>query len=405
MWTLGIDWAEKHLDYCLLTPSGDVSIRGRVDNNETGFSHMLAECTQQANEPQSISAAIESAHQPVVNFLIARQITVYPVNPTAIFDYRKSVKGSGSKSDTADAELIARYLREHYRKLRAWHLPEPQLRQLQLLVEDRDKVVTEKVRLQNQLRSTLLGYFPQAALAFSNLSSKAALDFLSQFPTPESLQAQSHLEWQTFLDDHRIFHKKARQRFLTALKQVPMTVDTHVVSAKSLLTEILVCQLRKLTTALVTYQERIDELLNGFDDSSRFKSLPGIDTIVAAKLLVHIGTDRQRFATANELQTFFGTAPYTKSSGQSKSVHFRRACHKGMRTALQQMALSSLRKSQWAKAYFDKKRKEGKKGSHAMRCLANLWLKVIFAIWKTKKVYSEDKHLAAVARHQISQPI
>ncbi len=76
-----------------------------------------------------------------------------------------------------------------------------------------------------------------------------------------------------------------------------------------------------------------------------------------------------------------------------------------MRTAQEQMALSSLRKSQWAKAYFDKKRKEGKKGSHAMRCLANLWLKVIFAIWKTKKVYSQDKHLAAIARHQISQPI
>jgi len=56
------------------------------------------------------------------------------------------------------------------------------------------------------------------------------------------------------------------------------------------------------------------------------------------------------------MQCFFGTAPYTKASGQYKSVHFRKACHKGTRVALQQMALASLRTSAWAKQYFAKKR-------------------------------------------------
>jgi len=47
-----------------------------------------------------------------------------------------------------------------------------------------------------------------------------------------------------------------------------------------------------------------------------------------------------------------------------------------MRAALEQMALASIRSSAWAKSYFARKRKEGKKAYHALRCLANSWLKV-----------------------------
>lgn len=412
MWFLGIDWAEKHLDYCLENQSGDVLCRGRIDNNETGFVKMLTRTTQLGTTSEQVLAAIESPHQPVVDFLIARGVTIYPLNPASISDYRKSLKSSGSKSDSADAQLIASYVRLHHRKLRAWRLSEPKLRQLKLLISDRDKIMTEKVKLQNQLRDTLLGYFPQAVEAFSDLSSKTALDFLTQFPAPQNIQTRSEQQWKDFLDKHRVFHPKARERFLTAIKRQGLTIDAAVVSAKSLFTSTLVSQLQSLRTALAVYQERIEVLFKGFDDSACFLSLPGVDVLLGAKLLVGIGTDRQRFANAKELQAFFGTAPYTigtapytKCSGQYRSVRFRFACHKGMRTALYQMAFASLRNSQWAKTYFAKKRKEGKRASHAMRCLSNLWLKVIFTIWKEKTIYIEERHLAAVARHQLSQPI
>lgn len=405
MWSLGIDWAEKHLDYCLLSPNGDVRQRGRVDNNESGWAQMLNDGLQEGKDPKHLVAAIESPHQSVVEFLMVREVVVYPVNPKAIKDYRKSLRPSGSKSDPADAELIAGFLRIHHQKLRGWSLPEPELRQLQLLLEDRDKLIAQKVRLQNQLRSALLGYFPQVVDAFSDLSSKTALDFLEKFPTPDSVKGLSQAQWEEFLNQHRVYHPKARQRFLTAMRQNPFPLDCHVISAKSLFTEILVSQLLSLTAAVDVYDQRIDALLKGFDDFSRFQSLPGVDIVLGAKLLVAIGTDRHRFAAATELQALFGTAPYTKSSGKNRGVHFRKACHKKMRTALHQMALASLRTSQWAKCYFDRKRKEGKSGAHALRCLANLWLKVIFAIWKNETVYKENEHLAAVARHQLSQPI
>jgi len=127
---------------------------------------MLHSISPKKIQLSQIAVAVECPHQHVVDFLLSHGVSVYPVNPKAICDYRKSRKPSLSSSDEADAQLIANDLREHHQTLRVWHLEEPKLRQLNLLISDRDTVVTEKVRRQNQLRSALLDYFPQAVLAF-----------------------------------------------------------------------------------------------------------------------------------------------------------------------------------------------------------------------------------------------
>ena len=119
MFFIGIDWAEKHLDFCIENLTGDVIKRGRVDNDDNGFNSMLHSIKKENIQLSQIAVAIESPHQHVVDFLLARGVDVYPVNPAAIHDYRKSRKPSGSKSDEADAQLIASYLREHHKTLRA----------------------------------------------------------------------------------------------------------------------------------------------------------------------------------------------------------------------------------------------------------------------------------------------
>jgi hypothetical protein len=241
--------------------------------------------------------------------------------------------------------------------------------------------------------------------AFSDLSSKTALEFLERFPTFSLTEGQSEKDWNQFLNECRCFHPSARIRFLAAITEKPQRVDEAVVKAKSLFVTTIVGQLKIVVASLKEYDKQIEFLLNGFSDGALFRSLPGVDVILAAKLLVNIGTDRERFNSANELQSFFGTAPYTLSSGRYRGVHFRKACHKGMRTALSQLSFASLRRSRWAKSYYSRKRKEGKKSYHALRCLASAWLKVIYAIWKNKEKYDETKHLASIALYQLNQTI
>ncbi len=293
MFFVGIDWSEKYLDYCITNNSGDVILRNRVENNDDGFNALLSSFAKETIDLSLFAVTIESPHQRVVDFLLARGICIYPVNPTAVHDYRKSRKPSGSKSDTADAQLLADYLREHLSHLRAWRLQEPELRQLKLLVEDRDKLVRQKVRrgvstsltfrLQHQLRSTLIEYFPQAVDAFSDLTSKTALEFLEKFPTFSLTEGQSEKEFNQFLDECRCFHPSARQRFLDAIavtalrcpsaKEKPQSVDDAVVKAKSLFVTTIVGQLKYVVASLKEYNNQIGSLLNGFSDGAARKAL------------------------------------------------------------------------------------------------------------------------------------
>ena len=40
-------------------------------------------------------------------------LVLFPINPKQLADYRKALYPSGAKSDPTDAELLARFLREH----------------------------------------------------------------------------------------------------------------------------------------------------------------------------------------------------------------------------------------------------------------------------------------------------
>src|SRR5262249_26173350 len=54
--------------------------------------------------------------------------------------------------------------------------------------------------------------------------------------------------------------------------------------------------------------------------------LPGAGAVMAPRLLAAFGSRRDRYRSADELQTYSGIAPVTERSGKRKWVHFRWAC-------------------------------------------------------------------------------
>ncbi|HEY1348086.1 MAG TPA: hypothetical protein VGF67_00500 [Ktedonobacteraceae bacterium] len=74
-------------------------------------------------------------------------------------------------------------------------------------------------------------------------------------------------------------------------------------------------------------------------------------------------------------------------SGEYATVHQRFACVKPLRNALHQFAWQSTKQEPWARDYYERKRAEGKSHSMAVRALANVWVRVIFAMWHKHEVY------------------
>ena len=96
--------------------------------------------------------------------------------------------------------------------------------------------------------------------------------------------------------------------------------------------------------------------------------------------------------------------PVTVRSGKQVVVAFRFACDKPLRYAVDQLAWLSLERSEWARVYYDEQRARGHRHRRALRALGAKWLKIIFIMWQRHVSYSEEHHLATMARQALRHP-
>jgi transposase len=122
-------------------------------------------------------------------------------------------------------------------------------------------------------------------------------------------------------------------------------------------------------------------------DSALFASLPRAGKRLAPRLLAEIGDERSRYADASGLQALAGTAPVCFESGKYAKAHRRYACLKPLRNAMQHFAWQSTLQEGWALTYYQRKRSEGKSHTVAIRALANVWLRIIYAMWRDRTSY------------------
>lgn len=134
-------------------------------------------------------------------------------------------------------------------------------------------------------------------------------------------------------------------------------------------------------------------------DSSLFESLPGAGKCLAPRLLAEWGEDRTRYAVTGSIQALAGTSPVPFESGNYATVHQRFACVKPLRNALHQFAWLSTQQEGWARTYSDRKRKVGKSHSMAVRALANVWVRIICAMWHKREVYQRTTFETAQRLH------
>ncbi len=99
-----------------------------------------------------------------------------------------------------------------------------------------------------------------------------------------------------------------------------------------------------------------------------------------------------------------GMVPVPVRSGKLVVVRFRFACDKPLRYAVDQVAWLSLQRREWARAYDDEQRVRGHRHRRALRALGAKWLKIIFIMWQRQVPYSEERHLATMARQALRHP-
>src|SRR5207302_10301527 len=116
-------------------------------------------------------------------------------------------------------------------------------------------------------------------------------------------------------------------------------------------------------------------------------------------LLAEIGDDRTRYQSASSLQALGGTSPVLFQSGMYSKAHRRLGCIKPLRNALHQFTWQTTQSEPWARQYYERKRAEGKSHTVAVRALANVWVRIIFAMWRHHQCYQTATFEQAQQQH------
>ncbi|MFV2068663.1 MAG: transposase, partial [Pirellulales bacterium] len=107
--------------------------------------------------------------------------------------------------------------------------------------------------------------------------------------------------------------------------------DRALIEPASIVVQCLAKQIVLLQNPIDELDAKIDKEMKSPPDAALFTALPGAGKALAPRLLAAFGSQRDRYANAEEVATFSGIAPVTKQSGKSRIVHRRYACPKYLR--------------------------------------------------------------------------
>ena len=256
-------------------------------------------------------------------FLIARGERVVRVPTKLMADSRRRARGRG-KSDRIDAIAVARAaLREGVDELPAAQLQGPEL-DLRLLVDHRERLVRQRVALNNTLQWHVHDLWPELRLPGSSL-----------------------------------FYGTWGPRIARRLARTEQTMGVRI--ARDELRRI-----RELSKAIQALEAEIAQRVAQI--APQLLSEPGFGPLTAAKLVGEIA-GASRFASDAKLARAAGVAPIPVSSGTTNRHRLDRGGNRQINATIHRIAVTRIRCHPETQAYIARKRAEGKSTKEAIRCL------------------------------------
>ncbi len=209
------------------------------------------------------------------------------------------------------------------------------------------------------------------------------LEILSRCGGPAGIRAAGRRKLTTIAVKHAPrMGARLVEEILAALPAQTVTVPGA--NAAEIVLPRLADSLKNVLLQRKSIAEDIERML---DDHPLAKvSMPGVGVRTGARILLEVG-DGSAFATAGHLAAYAGIAPVTHRSGSSiRGEHPARSGNHKLKRALFLSAFAALHDPA-SRAYYTRKRDEGKKRNAALICLARRRCDVLYAMLKTKQPY------------------
>jgi transposase len=374
---VGVDVGKEFHWAHVLDTSGRMLLSRRVENDEADLLALIEEVFSLAEEvlwatdqPGGSAAAL------LLALLWEKGQKVIYVPGLTVDRSRDAYRGE-SKTDAKDAHIIADQARMR-RDLGELLPGEEALAELQLLLARRRDLVADRSRAITRLREALLALFP-ALERNLDLNNRGALILVAHYQTPAQIRRAGRKRLAAYLRNRGVQGADAlAQKALSAAKAQSLTLPAEGVAVRIV---------AELATEVLSFKEKISaldgELQQRFfarPEARILSSLPGMGPILGAEFLVAAG-DLRAFGSADQLAAYAGLVPAARDSGKRTGNDRRmRGGNKVLKRVFYQSAFASLRSAPESRAFYDRKRQQGKRHTQALIALARRRVNVLWAM-------------------------
>ena len=141
-----------------------------------------------------------------------------------------------------------------------------------------------------------------------------------------------------------------------------------------------------LRDEIAALDRQIGQLVEQSMLAQRLLSIPGFGPISAAELASEVG-NIERFADEASFAVYLGVAPLDQSSGKRLGARLPRQINPRARDALLIAVVHHMSQVPQSRAYYDRKRMQGKTHMQALRALARHLVRVLFSMIRHNRDY------------------
>ncbi|MEU6285850.1 IS110 family transposase [Streptomyces sp. NPDC047028] len=395
----GFDIAKEFHWLAVTDDRGRPLLGHRVDNTPDAITDAVTELLAVQEEHGQVTVGLDiigGIAGLLTAMLLAEGLRCVHVPGLAVNRARRATRGGENKSDPRDARTIAEQVM--FRDdLRVVDLPDEQAVELRLLVSHRTTLVKEATARTARLRDLLTGIHPGLERV-ADPTRQSALILLGHYVTASEIRRAGTTRITAYLRRHGVSKQTTAQSLAEAA--VASARAQHVTLPGERRTAALVRELADQLAAgkvrLKALEAEIEELVALHPDGALIRSLPGMGATLTAEFIASVG-NIHRFTSADALAAASGLAPVLTQSGKVRYSRSATGGDKALKRVFYQAAFCSIQRDPTSRAYYDRKRAEGKRHHQALIALARRKINVLYAMLRDRQPFQARAPLRLVA--------
>lgn len=389
----GIDVAKDIHWVCLIDTNAVVLLDRAVANTQDDIDRLIVELRPFAANLTicldimgSIATFLEAA-------LLADGFNLVHVPGMVVNRARDGFGNKEVKSDPKDARVIADQARTRPDLRRVEHDDETTIA-VRILVGRRRDLVEEQTKRIARLRRFVGSIHPglETALDFTTMG---PLHLLTRFVTPAEIRRAGEKRLLAHLQRRSGLQK--REALVATVLSCAQAQHTVVPgeSAMAAIARELAVEALAVKEKLARLDKELEALLASHPDAALIRSLPGMGAILTASFIATAG-NIARFRSADAMAAAAGLAPVMRQSGHSRTWRRTYGGDKDLKRVFFQSAFCAHATGDpISKAFYSRKRREGKHHTQALIALARRRVTVLWTMLKTRLPFDPKLAISA----------